>query len=160
MVTGVTPQAAGAAAQHGSGAAAAAKITGFLENFRVFPQERFRETSSGLKIAVLQEGSGSALQQGMKVSVKYTGWLSNGTKFDSSLDQGKPFEFVLGNGRVISGWEEGLAGMKPGERRQLIIPAKLAYGDREVGKIPPGSTLIFNVEAVAVTGGAGKVAVA
>ena len=122
----------------------------FLEAFQVMPQGRFRETGSGLKVAVLREGSGTPLENGMRLKVKYTGWLPDGTRFDSSTDRNQPFELVLGTGRVIRGWEEGLAGIKPGERRQLIVPPQLAYGDRQQGKIPPGSTLIFNVEAVAV----------
>jgi FKBP-type peptidyl-prolyl cis-trans isomerase len=86
----------------------------------------------------------------MTITVNYAGWTENGVKFDSSQDRGKPFSFRLGQGTVIKGWEEGLAGMKPGEKRQLIVPAELAYGDRQVGKIPPGATLVFNVEAVSV----------
>jgi len=122
----------------------------FLETFQVLPQARFRETSSGLKVAVLREGEGTPLEKGMRLKVRYTGWLPDGTRFDSSQERDKPFEMVLGQGRVIRGWEEGLAGIKPGERRQIVVPPALAYGDRQVGKIPPGSTLVFNVEAVAV----------
>jgi FKBP-type peptidyl-prolyl cis-trans isomerase len=122
----------------------------FLEAFRRLPDSRFRTSASGLKVATVKEGHGKPLSAGTKIKVLYTGWLEDGTKFDSSLDHGGPFEFTLGAGRVIKGWEEGLAGIKPGERRQLVIPAPLGYGGREVGKIPPGSTLIFNVEAVAV----------
>ena len=122
----------------------------FLETFNVLPEKRFRTTSSGLKVAVLSEGKGKPLADGMRLKVKYTGWLQNGTKFDTSVGKGNPFEFTLGSGQVIKGWEEGLAGMKAGERRQLVIPAALAYGSRQMGKIPPNSTLIFNIEAVAV----------
>ena len=121
-----------------------------LEVFRRLPDSSFRTSPTGLKIATLKEGQGTPLSKGMKVKVQYTGWLEDGTRFDSSLERGSPFEFTLGAGRVIKGWEEGLAGIKPGERRQLIIPAALAYGDRQVNQIPPGSTLVFNVEAVAV----------
>ncbi len=92
----------------------------------------------------------------MSISVNYTGWLEDGTQFDSSMERGKPFALRLGSGTVIKGWEEGLAGIKPGERRQLIIPAELAYGERQVGKIPPGSTLIFNIEAVSVDSAPGN----
>ncbi|HKI99952.1 MAG TPA: FKBP-type peptidyl-prolyl cis-trans isomerase [bacterium] len=122
----------------------------FLETFRPLPESRFRTTASGLKVAEVREGHGKPFTNGMKVKVKYTGWLEDGTKFDSSLDHGSPFEFTLGAGRVIKGWEEGLQGIRPGERRQLVIPASLGYGNRQVGDIPPGATLIFNVEAVAV----------
>ena len=123
---------------------------GFLDTFRKLPDGRFRKTGSGLMVATTKEGHGKAAANGTKVRVMYSGWLEDGTKFDSSVDRGKPFEFNLGAGRVIKGWDEGMLGIKPGERRQLVIPAALAYGNREVGKIPPGSTLIFNVEAVAV----------
>lgn len=122
----------------------------FLEAFKVLPESRFRTTSSGLKVAVLSEGKGKPAANGMRLKVEYTGWLQDGKKFDTSVGKGQPFEFSLGSGQVIKGWEEGLAGMKPGERRQLIIPASLAYGSRQMGKIPPDSTLIFNVEAIAV----------
>lgn len=128
----------------------------FLESFNVLPEDRFRTTGSGLKVAVLSEGQGKPLASGMRIKVEYTGWLQNGNKFDTSVGKGQPFEFTLGSGQVIKGWEEGLAGMKPGERRQLVIPANLAYGARQVGKIPPNSTLIFNIEAVAVEGVAGN----
>lgn len=125
----------------------------FLKEFAVLPEGRFRTTPSGLKVATLKEGSGRVAANGMKIKVKYTGWLENGKKFDSSLKRNKPFELKLGAGQVIKGWEEGLIGMKPGERRQLIIPANLAYGSRKVGDIPPGSTLIFNIEIVSVEPG-------
>ena len=122
----------------------------FLKELVRLPEGRYRTTDSGLKVAVLREGKGKALISGMTVKVHYTGWLETGKKFDSSLDKGLPMEFRMGVGQVIKGWEEGLTGMKVGERRQLIIPAKLAYGDRRMGKIPPGATLIFNVEAVSI----------
>lgn len=122
----------------------------FLEVFRPLPESRFHTSASGLKVATVKEGHGKPLTAGTKIKVLYTGWLEDGTKFDSSLDHGRPFEFTLGAGRVIKGWEEGMAGIRPGERRQLVIPASLGYGNRDMGKIPPGSTLIFNVEAVAV----------
>lgn len=121
----------------------------FLEAFRVLPESRFHSLSDGLKVAEVRQGHGAPFTNGMKIRVRYTGWLDNGTKFDSSLDHGAAFEFTLGAGRVIKGWEEGLHGMRPGERRQIIIPPSLGYGNRQVGDIPPGSTLVFNVEAVA-----------
>lgn len=123
----------------------------FFDTFRKLPDGRFRVSDSGLKIAVTKEGSGQPLTNGSRVEIKYTGWLEDGTKFDSSIGKGKPFEFTLGAGRVIKGWDEGLLGMSVGERRQLIIPAELAYGNRQVGEIPPGSVLIFNIEAVSVS---------
>ncbi|MCH8885745.1 MAG: FKBP-type peptidyl-prolyl cis-trans isomerase [SAR324 cluster bacterium] len=123
---------------------------GFFEKFQKLPDSRFRDSSSGLKVAVVKEGSGTSATNGQRIKVRYTGWLLDGSKFDSSNDRGRPFEVTLGTGRVIKGWEEGLKGIKPGERRQLIIPPSLGYGKRQVGTIPPGSTLIFNVEAIAV----------
>ena len=130
-----------------------AKRESFLEAFVVYPQEKFDEKGSGLKVAVLREGSGNGLEKGQKLKVHYSGWLESGVRFDTSLKRNEPFEFTLGSGQVIKGWEEGMAGIKPGERRQLIIPADLGYGNRGTGKIPPGSTLIFMVEAVGIEGG-------
>ncbi len=122
----------------------------FFDQFQKLPESRFRLSSSGLKVAVAREGNGTPATNGMRISVRYTGWLPDGSQFDSSNDRGKPFEFTLGAGRVIKGWEEGLTGIQPGERRQLIIPPSLGYGQRQIGTIPPNSTLIFNVEAVSV----------
>jgi len=104
-------------------------------------------TTDGLQYWDLKEGTGAVAKKGDKVKVNYTGWLTNGKKFDSSVGRG-PFEFTLGAGQVIKGWDEGVAGMKVGGKRQLKIPAELAYGDRGVGNglIPPNSTLIFDVE--------------
>ncbi len=108
-------------------------------------------TSSGLQYQVLQEGSGAVATGGHMVSVHYTGWLTDGKKFDSSVDRGQPFQFNLGAGQVIKGWDEGVAGMKIGEKRKLTIPAALGYGDRGAGGlIPGGATLIFDVELLGV----------
>lgn len=104
-------------------------------------------TASGLKYEELATGTGSVASDGQMVSVQYTGWLEDGTKFDSSRDRNVPFEFKLGAGQVIKGWDEGVAGMKVGGRRKLYIPPQLGYGDRGVqGVIPPRATLIFEVE--------------
>jgi FKBP-type peptidyl-prolyl cis-trans isomerase FkpA len=106
---------------------------------------------NGLIIEVLEDGAGVEAENGKTVSVHYTGTLLDGTKFDSSLDRGTPFEFVLGSGQVIAGWDQGVLGMKVGEKRRLTIPADLAYGDRGAGGIiGPGETLIFEVELLSV----------
>jgi FKBP-type peptidyl-prolyl cis-trans isomerase len=108
-------------------------------------------TDSGLRYVDLVEGAGTSPSMGDTVTVHYTGWLENGTKFDSSVDRGQAFEFPLDRGRVITGWDEGVATMKVGGKRKLIIPAHLAYGDRGAGKvIPPGATLIFEVELLGI----------
>jgi FKBP-type peptidyl-prolyl cis-trans isomerase FkpA len=104
-------------------------------------------TSSGLKYLDLKKGDGAEAKQGDYVSVHYTGWLKDGTKFDSSKDRGQPFSFPLGAGRVIKGWDEGVAGMKVGGKRKLIIPFELGYGSEgHPPQIPPKSELVFDVE--------------
>lgn len=108
-------------------------------------------TSSGLKYQVLATGDGAEARPGQQVTVHYTGWLTNGTKFDSSLDRNDPFRFNLGARQVIAGWDEGVAGMKVGEKRKLTIPSDLGYGARgAAGVIPPNATLIFDVELLAL----------
>lgn len=105
------------------------------------------KTPSGLQYSIDHPGSGASPTIGQIVSVHYTGWLPNGTKFDSSRDRGKAFEFPLGQGRVIKGWDEGVAAMKMGEKRTLVIPPDLGYGARGAGGlIPPNATLVFQVE--------------
>ncbi len=108
----------------------------------------YTETDSGLMYYDIEEGDGATPEEGQTVVVHYTGWLEDGTKFDSSLDRGQPFTFPLGTGSVIAGWDEGLATMQVGGKRQLVIPAELGYGDAGSGLIPPGATLIFDVELV------------
>ena len=109
-------------------------------------------TPTGLSYAILTPGTGAEATPGQMVFMHYTGWLTDGTKFDSSLDRGQPFSFPLGAGRVIRGWDEGVAGMKIGEKRQLRIPSKLGYGEKGAGGgvIPPGATLVFDVELLEV----------
>ena len=108
-------------------------------------------TSSGLQYWDIKVGTGPEAKDGKTVSVHYTGWLTNGKKFDSSRDSGRPFNFELGAGRVIKGWDEGVAGMKVGGQRQLRIPPELAYGAKGVPNvIPPNSTLVFDVELLGV----------
>jgi peptidylprolyl isomerase len=109
------------------------------------------KTPSGLRYQEVAAGQGQAAAAGRPVSVHYTGWLPNGEKFDSSRDRGEPFGFTLGAGEVIAGWDEGVAGMKVGGRRKLVIPPELAYGTAgSPPDIPPGATLVFDVELLAV----------
>ena len=105
-------------------------------------------TKSGLRMIIHKEGDGEVAKAGQTVHVHYTGLLETGKKFDSSHDRGQAFSFKLGQGRVIKGWEEALALMRPGEKRTLIIPPELGYGERAAGPIPPNSILIFEVELV------------
>ena len=108
-------------------------------------------TTSGLKYYDFVVGTGAAPQAGQLVTVHYTGWLEDGTKFDSSLDRGQPFQFVIGQGQVIKGWDEGVLSMQVGGKRQLVIPAELGYGAQGAGGvIPPDATLIFEVELLDV----------
>jgi FKBP-type peptidyl-prolyl cis-trans isomerase len=108
-------------------------------------------TDSGLEYWDIKVGSGAVAMSGRTVKVHYTGWLTTGKKFDTSVGTGKPFKFNLGAGKVIRGWDEGVAGMKVGGKRQLRIPPQLGYGDQgSPGAIPPGATLIFDVLLVAV----------
>ena len=109
------------------------------------------KTADGLEYWDIKVGTGATAQSGQTVKVHYTGWLTNGKKFDSSVDHGQPFSFRLGAGEVIKGWDEGVAGMKVGGKRQLRIPPELGYGARGAGGvIPPNATLIFDVELLGV----------
>jgi FKBP-type peptidyl-prolyl cis-trans isomerase len=108
-------------------------------------------TKSGLQYWDIKVGNGDTAVSGKRVRVHYTGWLTNGKKFDSSVDRGQPFTFTLGAGQVIEGWDEGVKGMKVGGKRQLKIPASLGYGSGGAGGvIPPNATLIFDVELLGV----------
>jgi FKBP-type peptidyl-prolyl cis-trans isomerase len=108
-------------------------------------------TKSGLKYEDLKEGNGAEAKKGDTVEVHYTGWLTDGKKFDSSLDRGQPFSFRLGAGQVIKGWDEGVASMKVGGKRKLMIPPELGYGARGAGNvIPPNAELVFEVELLKI----------
>jgi FKBP-type peptidyl-prolyl cis-trans isomerase FkpA len=112
---------------------------------------RAMKTASGLEYEDVRVGSGTEASAGKTVDVHYTGWLTDGKKFDSSRDRGEPFSFKLGAGQVIKGWDEGVAGMKIGGQRKLTIPPQLGYGARGVGGvIPPNATLVFDVELLGV----------
>lgn len=104
-----------------------------------------------LEITDIEQGEGAEAKPGDQVEVHYTGWLTDGTKFDSSVDRGQPFSFQLGGGQVIRGWEQGVAGMKVGGNRKLEIPPELGYGARGAGGvIPPDATLVFEVQLLDV----------
>lgn len=123
--------------------------------FSAYAAAKTMTMPSGLKLIDEKMGSGAEALKGKTVSVHYTGWLDDhgkkGKKFDSSLDRGEPFDFSLGQGMVIRGWDEGVAGMKVGGKRQLLIPSALGYGARGAGgAIPPNANLIFDVELLHV----------
>lgn len=106
------------------------------------------KTPSGLYYRDLAPGSGKPVGAGQEVAVRYSGWLPDGTRFDANAAPDDPFRFTVGQGQVIPGWDEGLVGMKPGGKRQLVIPPSLGYGAQGTGPIPPNSILVFTVELV------------
>lgn len=103
-----------------------------------------------LQIIDLQTGDGKAAVKGALITTQYTGWLEDGTEFDSSWSRGKSFQCVIGTGRVIKGWDQGIMGMQVGGKRKLLVPAHLGYGERTMGKIPPNSNLVFEIELLEV----------
>jgi FKBP-type peptidyl-prolyl cis-trans isomerase FkpA len=126
------------------------KLVGFSPSLGV-DTTKMTKTPSGLRYQDLAVGEGAEATAGKTVSVHYTGWLPNGEKFDSSRDRDQPFGFTLGAGQVIAGWDEGVAGMKVGGRRKLVIPPDLGYGTAGAPPdIPPGATLVFDVELLNV----------
>ncbi|MCD4498216.1 FKBP-type peptidyl-prolyl cis-trans isomerase [Chromobacterium vaccinii] len=107
--------------------------------------------SEELKIEDLVVGEGKEAVRGALITSHYTGWLEDGTKFDSSVDKGRPFQCVIGTGRVIKGWDQGMMGMRVGGKRKLWVPAHLAYGERQIGdRIPANSNLVFEIELLEV----------
>lgn len=122
-----------------------------LTNQKMNGNDKLTTSKQGVEIEILKEGAGAVAKKGDTVSVHYVGTLENGTKFDSSVDRGTSFEFSLGAGQVIPGWDIGVEGMKIGEARKLTIPSELAYGSRGAGNaIPPNATLIFEVELLKI----------
>jgi FKBP-type peptidyl-prolyl cis-trans isomerase len=128
-----------------------AESTPVEENVATSSSKPMENNTSGLKIEDLVVGTGAEAVAGKTISVHYTGTLTDGTKFDSSKDRGEPFEFTLGAGQVIQGWDKGFAGMKVGGKRKLTIPPEMGYGSQGAGGvIPPNATLIFEVELLGV----------
>ena len=120
-------------------------------NKKMNETEKTESTKSGLKYVDKVIGAGPQPKTGQTVKVHYTGWLTDGKKFDSSVDRGQPFEFVIGVGQVIKGWDEGVSTMKVGSKRKLIIPSNLGYGKTGAGNsIPPDSILVFDVELLGI----------
>lgn len=145
-----TSATTGTTAQQTSAAPVATTTQGAAMDTFAMPS-KLETTASGLQYSVDQPGTGAQPQTGQVVSVHYTGWLTDGTKFDSSRDRGEPIEFPIGTGRVIKGWDEGVGAMKVGEKRTLVIPPQLGYGERGAGGvIPPNATLVFKVELVGI----------
>ncbi|MDO8561181.1 MAG: FKBP-type peptidyl-prolyl cis-trans isomerase [bacterium] len=128
-----------------------AKVAGDEKSKNTNPMDTQSFETAGFKIEILKEGKGVEAVSGNTVAVHYTGTLTNGQKFDSSIDRGQPFSFKLGAGQVIAGWDQGLIGMKVGEKRRLTIPPDLGYGAEGAGGvIPPNATLIFEVEILKI----------
>jgi FKBP-type peptidyl-prolyl cis-trans isomerase len=129
-------------------------LIGCQPSLRTFPGEpttmEKKSMPSGLSYIEIREGTGERARSGQQVTVHYAGYLIDGKKFESSFDSNQPITFALGAGQVIKGWDEGVAGMKVGGKRKLIIPSNLGYGSRGSGVIPPNAELIFDVELLGV----------
>jgi FKBP-type peptidyl-prolyl cis-trans isomerase len=125
-------------------------LIGQLDATPPAPTSKAVTTASGLIYEDLQVGDGTAAKTGDTVTVNYTGWLADGTKFDSSIDRNQTFDFPIGGGKVIPGWDEGVVGMKVNGTRLLVIPPSLAYGASGSGPIPPNATITFEVQLVAI----------
>ncbi|PMY32655.1 peptidylprolyl isomerase [Pseudomonas sp. GW456-L14] len=106
--------------------------------------------SDSLQVIDIEVGEGKAAVKGALITTQYRGFLEDGTPFDSSWERGKPFQCVIGTGRVIKGWDQGLMGMQVGGKRKLLVPAHLGYGERSMGKIPPNANLVFEIELLEV----------
>jgi FKBP-type peptidyl-prolyl cis-trans isomerase FkpA len=142
--------ACGGGERKGDTAGEGKSAEGFAAELQIDPAS-LTKTASGLQYQDVTIGNGAEATPGQVAVVHYTGWLTNGTKFDSSRDRGDPFSFPLGGGQVIAGWDEGVAGMKVGGRRKLVIPPDLGYGAQgSPPVIPPASTLVFDVELLEV----------
>lgn len=137
----------------GEGEESAAPSDSDFDMYGEAGEEEYTTTNTGLRYVIFEAGDGPSPAAGEIVSVHYTGWLVDGTQFDSSVDRGQPFSFPLGMGRVIPGWDEGIALMNVGDKGRLIIPSELAYGPNGSGSIPPDSTLVFDVELLGIQPG-------
>jgi FKBP-type peptidyl-prolyl cis-trans isomerase len=128
----------------------AMKIIAFFASVLLLLGAAMPADAQQMKVEDIKVGTGASATAGKTVTAHYTGTLTDGTKFDSSKDRGRPFPFKLGAGQVIRGWDEGVVGMKEGGVRKLTIPPHMGYGDRAAGRIPPNSTLIFEIELIKV----------
>ena len=144
--TGTTPVATATTGTMTTATTPAASTGAQMDTFAMPAPANLLTTSTGLQYSIDRPGTGAQPTPGQTVTVHYSGWLTDGTPFDSSRDRGTPFEFPIGRGRVIQGWEEGILAMKVGEVRTLVIPASLGYGAGGRGPIPPNATLVFKVE--------------
>lgn len=150
LACGGRPSEAQKSSAAGASDTVAAKTGDFAAALEI-DTAKLKATPSGLRMLDVVVGTGPEAAAGQQVKVHYTGWLTDGKKFDSSRDRDEPFQFGLGEGQVIGGWDEGVAGMKVGGRRKLVIPADLGYGENGAPPdIPPGATLVFDIELLGI----------